>query len=274
MNWRLTRPVMDPLCARIWGSVTAVQSISKGSRVDFEDVQRDWTQLGKDDPLWAVLIMPGTKDRGWDPDEFLSTGRVEVESALTRLRTLGGPSTFDHVLDFGSGAGRLTQALAAHAVKVTGVDISAPMIETAKSLDKTDNCEFVLNTRPDLSLFADDTFDLVYSSLVLQHMPKDIGIVFLQEMCRVLRPGGALVIQVVSTPTLSFKGLAFRYAPPKALRWAQTRILKYPAPMHMQGVPDTVFKRIVAPSLDVLDSETDTSYGGHWVNRRHFAVKR
>lgn len=242
--------------------------------MDFEDVQRDWTQLGKDDPLWAVLVKPGAKDGRWDVDEFLATGQVEVDGALAHLRTLGGPIAFDRILDFGSGAGRLTQALAGHGTEVTGVDISAPMIEMARSLDKTDNCEFVLNSRPDLSLFDDDTFDLVYSSLVLQHMPEDVGIAFLEEMCRILRPGGALVIQVVSTPTLSFKGMAFRFAPRRLLRWAQTHLLKYPAPMHMQGVPDKVFNRIVSGSLDVLDSVTDSTYGGHWVNRRHFSIKR
>lgn len=241
--------------------------------MDFEDVQRDWTQLGKDDPLWAVLIMPGTKDGRWDPEEFLATGRVEVDTALAHLRSVGGPAAFDRILDFGSGAGRLSQALAAHG-SVTGVDISAPMIETARSLDPRGTCEFVLNTRPDLSLFDDASFDLVYSSLVLQHMPEHVGTVFLEEMCRVLRPGGALVIQVVSTPTLSVKGLAFRYAPRRLLGWAQTRLLKYPAPMHMQGYPDKKFARIVAGSLDILDSETDETYGGHWVNRRHYAIKR
>ena len=242
--------------------------------MDFEDVQRDWTRLGKEDPLWAVLIKPGTKDGHWDPDEFLATGRVEVDAALSRLRSVGGPEKFDSILDFGSGAGRLTQALAAHGSKVTGVDISAPMIETAISLDPGRTCEFVLNSRPDLSLFDDESFDLVYSSLVLQHMPKTVGTIFLEEMCRVLRPGGALVIQVVSTPTFSVKGLAFRYAPRRLLGWAQTHLLKYPAPMHMQGYPDRKFKRIVESSLDVVDSETDETYGGHWVNRRHYAIKR
>jgi ubiquinone/menaquinone biosynthesis C-methylase UbiE len=243
--------------------------------VDLGDVQRDWTRLGQEDPLWAVLIKPGTKGGRWDIDDFLSTGRDEVDAALEHLTRLGGmPARLDRVLDFGSGAGRLTQALAQHAGHVTGVDISPPMIETAQRIDQTDNCEFVLNQRADLEMFDDDTFDLVYSSLVLQHMPEEAAHGFLREMCRVLRPGGALVVQVATTPTRSFKGMAFKYAPKPFLRWAQTRLLGYPAPMRMQAVSDAQFTRTVADKMTVLDTVADDSYGGHWVYHRHYATKR
>lgn len=243
--------------------------------MDLGDVQRDWTRLGEEDPLWAVLIKPGTKGGRWDVDEFLNTGRDEVDAALEHLAGLGGmPARLDRVLDFGSGAGRLTQALAQHAGHVTGVDISAPMIETAQRIDRTDNCEFVLNQRGDLQLFDDGTFDLVYSSLVLQHLPEEAATAFLLEMCRVLRPGGALVVQVATHPTRSFKGMAFKYAPKPLLRWAQTRLLGYPAPMRMQAVSDAQFARAVAGSLTVLDTAADDSYGGHWVYHRHYAMKR
>jgi ubiquinone/menaquinone biosynthesis C-methylase UbiE len=243
--------------------------------VDLGDVQRDWTRLGEEDPLWAVLIKPGTKGGRWDVDEFLSTGRDEVDGALKHLTELGAmPARLDRVLDFGSGAGRLSQALAQHAAHVTGVDISPPMIETAQRIDRTDNCEFVLNQAPDLNVFADDTFDLVYSSLVLQHMPEAAATGFLREMCRVLRPGGALIVQVAATPTRSFKGLAFKYAPKPLLRWAQTRLLGYPAPMRMQAVTDVQFAHTIGSSLALLDTVSDDSYGGHWVYHRHYATKR
>jgi 2-polyprenyl-3-methyl-5-hydroxy-6-metoxy-1,4-benzoquinol methylase len=242
--------------------------------VDLDDVQRDWTRLGEDDPLWAVLIKPGTRHGQWDIDEFLRTGQDEITASLDHLRGLGALPQLDRVLDFGSGAGRLSQALASHAKRVTGVDISAPMIETARRLDRTDNCEFLLNERADLSLFEDHTFDLVYSSLVIQHLPREAGFTFLREMCRVLRPGGALIVQVASTPTMSFKGLAFRYAPKPLLRWAQTKLLDYPAPMRMQAISDGAFASVVGDSVDLLDTLVDQTYGGHWVYHRHFAVKR
>ena len=243
--------------------------------MDLADVQRDWTRLGEEDPLWAVLIKPGTKGGRWDIDEFLSTGREEVDGALRHLTDLGAmPARLDRVLDFGSGAGRLTQALAQHAAHVTGVDISPPMIETARQIDRTNNCEFILNQRADLKMFDDHTFDLVYSSLVLQHMPEAAATGFLREMCRVLRPGGALAVQVATSPTRSVKGMAFKYAPKPLLRWGQTRLLGYPAPMRMQAVTDAQFSSTVAGSLTLLDTVADDSYGGHWVYHRHYATKR
>lgn len=265
-----SRQVADPA---LWED----RAPSKGLPVDLGDVQRDWTKLGEDDPLWAVLIQPGTRGGRWDVDDFLATGRAEIDASLEHLRGLDAlpvlDRVLDRVLDFGSGAGRLTQALAAHATSVVGVDISEPMIRTARRLNQVDNCEFVLNQRPDLSLFDDQTFDLVYSSLVLQHMPLDAALTFLREMSRVLRPGGALVVQVAATPTRTFKGMAFKYAPQPLLRWAQTRLLGYPAPMRMQAITDDVFAGAVAGRLTVLDTVADDTYGGHWVYHRHFAVK-
>ncbi len=44
--------------------------------------------------------------------------------------------------------------------------------------------------------FADDSFDVVYHSHVLEHMPKAWGDFFIQECYRVLRPGGLLRVVV------------------------------------------------------------------------------
>ncbi len=47
--------------------------------------------------------------------------------------------------------------------------------------------------------FADQTFDVVYHSHVLEHIPKARALTFMQECCRVLRSGGILR---VATPDL------------------------------------------------------------------------
>lgn len=241
--------------------------------MDLNDVQRDWTKLGADDPLWAVLVRPGTKGGRWDPDEFLETGREEIDHSMDHLYRRAPEIEIERALDFGSGAGRLTQALAEHADEVVGVDISEPMVEKARELDVDDNCEFVHNDRPDLSKFADDSFDLVYSSLVLQHMPRHHAKKYLQEKARVLRPGGALIVQLAAKPTMSAKGMAFRWAPKTMLNWAQTRVLDYPAPMRMERFTDRQFKRATRDSFHLLDTIKDGSYGGHWHYHRHFAMK-
>lgn len=243
---------------------------------DLDRLRVDWTRLGAEDPLWAVLIRPGTRHGGWDPDEFLATGRAEVGAALDRLGELGALPPLGSVLDFGCGAGRASQALAERADKVVGVDVSEPMLAAARRLDRSDGrCTFVLNDRPDLSGFADASFDLVYSSLVLQHLPPPLARSYLAEFTRVLRPGGAMAVQVATRPTLSVKGVLFRYAPQPLLRFGQRRILGYPAPMRMHPISAADFAATISRyDGRLLDSVEDTTYGGHWIYHRHFAVRQ
>lgn len=44
--------------------------------------------------------------------------------------------------------------------------------------------------------FADDTFELVYHSHVIEHFPRDLAKSFIQECCRVLKPEGILRVAV------------------------------------------------------------------------------
>jgi ubiquinone/menaquinone biosynthesis C-methylase UbiE len=113
----------------------------------------------------------------------------------------GWPLRTRHALDFGSGPGRLSQALANQFDQVTGVDISHTMVETAKSFNRHgDRVRYLVNTRPNLSLFDNGTFDLVYSSITLQHIPPDAGENYIREFVRVLRPGGLAVFQMRNGP--------------------------------------------------------------------------
>jgi ubiquinone/menaquinone biosynthesis C-methylase UbiE len=124
-------------------------------------------------------------------------------------------------------------------------------------------------------MFEEGQFDLVYSSLVLQHLPPASARAYLREFARVVRPGGAIVVQVADTPTRNVKGLLFRYAPQKLLRFGQRRVLHYPAPMRMEGMTAEDFAAAVQPAgVDVVASLEDTTYGGHWSYYRHFGLKR
>jgi len=60
-------------------------------------------------------------------------------------------------------------------------------------------CKFTLNTQTDLRVFGDDTFDLIYSRIVLQHQPHQEWIrAYLREFVRILSPGGIAVFQIPS----------------------------------------------------------------------------
>jgi ubiquinone/menaquinone biosynthesis C-methylase UbiE len=165
---------------------------------EFDRLKQTWYQLGKDDPLWAVLSCDAKRGGKWNPDDFLATGEVDVGLFHRLAKTHGGaPDALGEVMDFGSGAGRLCLAWSRRARQVTGVDISASMIEKAKALTASaKNIQFVLNERSDLSVFPDQRFDLVASYICLQHIPWSIAANYVREFGRICRPGGIVIFQL------------------------------------------------------------------------------
>jgi SAM-dependent methyltransferase len=241
----------------------------------FDQVRRDWTRLGETDPLWAVHVAPDKRGGRWDVDQFLDLGRQDVAVAREWLARLGLPVTWKRVLDFGCGAGRLSQALAEHADEVVGVDVSEPMLETAARLDRTGGkCRFVHNAVPDLSRFPDGGFDLVYSELVLQHLPLDAIEGYLAEFMRVLGPGGVAVLQCTTRPLWTLKGALWRFAPFRVVAWGQRVVLRYPAPMRMTALAPDRLRRVVAEhGGEVADSVTEDQPLTHWQSTRYVVRK-
>jgi ubiquinone/menaquinone biosynthesis C-methylase UbiE len=119
---------------------------------------------------------------------------------MRRAEKLGLPQGRERALDFGCGLGRMTRALAAHFEEVVGVDISEEMIRGARDANgDVERAAFVVNRADDLSQFRDASFDLVYSVIVLQHVPDRAAIEsYVREFCRVLRPGGLAVFTLPS----------------------------------------------------------------------------
>ena len=241
-----------------------------------DQVRRDWETLGAADPLWAVLMKPGTRHGGWDPDEFLATGRAEVDAAHQPPPRPRPHDQLTRVLDFGCGAGRLTQALATPRDRVIGLDVSTPMLDVARRLDRSDGrCEFVLNTARRPVDFDDGQFDLVYSSLVLQHLPPAAARAFLAEFARVVRPGGAIVVQVAASRLATSRACCFGMPRATCCASASAELLRYPAPMRMEGMTARrLRRRRRAGRVEVLDVVEDTTYGGHWTYHRYFADAR
>lgn len=242
--------------------------------MSLDAVAADWTALGKADPLWAVLVSPEHRNGRWDVQRFLQTGRAETAAVLHRLAELGLPVGRSSALDFGCGAGRLSQALAAHFDSVIGLDISEPMLVKARELDTAGLVDFRRNDQPNLAAFDDDSYDLVMSSLVLQHLPARLAAGYLSEMLRVCRPGGAVVVQVASRPDWSLKGVLFRFAPRRLLRFAQRRLLRYPAPMDMNALSAIEVQRAAAAAGGrIVDQAAEPMYGGHWHYTRYYLTK-
>lgn len=160
--------------------------------------RRDWDDMAELDPLWAILSDDDKREGGWDTEEFFDSGRPEIDALMQRARRLGLPLQWRAALDFGCGAGRLTRALGAHFDRAVGIDISARMVEHARQRNAhVQGVEFVANPSSDLRVFGDGEFDLVYTRLVLQHVPSRAAILgYIGEFVRVLAPGGLLAFQL------------------------------------------------------------------------------
>jgi SAM-dependent methyltransferase len=238
---------------------------------DLDRISRDWQELGSTDPFWAVYVAPDTRGGKWDLEQFMATGRAEIAKVMTSLSEVGLPVSRKVAVDFGCGVGRLSQPLAAHFDKIISVDVSDAMLAQARELDRTGGrIEFVLNPSNNLSFIPDGSVDLVYSSLVLQHLPRKLAVDYLREFVRILAPGGVAAMQLATRPTLSLKGIAFRVLPHWITGMYQMRVLNYPAPMRMVAMPRRWAMRQIAGAGAVLISAVDdASYGGHWNYTRY-----
>lgn len=130
------------------------------------------------------------------------------------------------ILDIATGTGDLAilAARILHPDHITGIDISEGMLERGKQKVK----DAGLQRRIDLMAgdsealrFADETFDAVTSAFGVrnfEHLEKG-----LEEIHRVLRPGGKAVILEFSRPAVfpfkQFFNLYFRYITPYIGKW-------------------------------------------------------
>jgi SAM-dependent methyltransferase len=238
--------------------------------------RHDWEELAAYDPLWAVLTQPGKRGGRWDREEFFATGEAEVAEVMEAAGSLGLPEERRQALDFGCGAGRLTRALAARFDRAVGIDISERMVETAAGLNAdVPGCTFRVNASDDLAQFDDGTFDFVYSSIVLQHIPPGLIEGYVAELLRVTAPGGLLVFGLPDRISWPYRlGLTRRlYTLLRALRVPDETILRRTplTPMRMSGLPEARVRRLVeVRGGGVLHA--DASEGGGVRTVRYFVT--
>ncbi|HMO59829.1 MAG TPA: class I SAM-dependent methyltransferase [Roseiflexaceae bacterium] len=160
-----------------------------------KEVGGDWDAIGALDPFWG---MTGERDSPPDLEQFLDSGDREIERVLMIAAAYRLPQQHSAALDFGCGVGRLTRGLRSHFDTYHGLDISQQMVQHAGTIHATRaGCSFSVSNDPALGQFQDAVFDLVYTNLVLQHIPdRQIVRSYLHNFLRILRPGGLIVFQL------------------------------------------------------------------------------
>jgi SAM-dependent methyltransferase len=165
--------------------------------MSLKHVKETFEEAGRTDPMYAVLTVHDRRGGKWDPVEFFARGVKEIEAVLAYTDAAGIRLARNDAFDFGCGVGRLTQALADHFTRVTGVDISSTMIEEARRHNRHgERVRYQVNDVPDLAAFPDASFDFVYSNITLQHVPPEPALAYIKEFVRIIRPGGTALFQV------------------------------------------------------------------------------
>ena len=115
------------------------------------------------------------------------------------------------VLDIGCGTGLLTYAIAAKYPKaeLVGIDASEEMIAVAQKKRCPKNCQYKAALAEAIP-FEDGKFDVVVSALFFHHVNKSLKQKVFQEIKRVLKPNGILVIADIGKPyTMIGKFMAY-----------------------------------------------------------------
>ena len=116
---------------------------------------------------------------------------ITLEETLV-LELIGDVAGLD-ILDVACGTGRYAIPLAQAGARVTGIDLSEEMLDLARRKAAGSGLPLDLRVGDVRALpFADASFDLAVCALALCHLP-DLDPAA-QELARVLRPGGRVVI--------------------------------------------------------------------------------
>ncbi|MBA2597840.1 MAG: methyltransferase domain-containing protein [Chloroflexia bacterium] len=125
---------------------------------------------------------------------MLGRGRALRERTIALAHVAPG----DRVLEVGCGTGEVAlraRTRSGPTGSVAGIDASSEMIAVARQKAARANLDIDLRIAAVEALpFADATFDVVLSSLMMHHLPEDLKPRALAEMRRVLAPGGRLLV--------------------------------------------------------------------------------
>lgn len=119
---------------------------------------------------------------------FYAAGRTGYSNELYGTLASFGLSPRDRVLDVGCGTGLASGPLIENAVRVTGVDVSAPML--AKARERYPSATWVEGSAEALP-FEPHAFDAAISAQAFHHVDRAKAIA---ELKRVVKPGGIVAV--------------------------------------------------------------------------------
>ncbi len=155
-----------------------------------EKMKHDWDQRAQHHARFWIAT------ENYQTEESFAQSGLDTAHALLKALT-GLHHVSWKVLDIGCGIGRTLKPLAKHFQSLVGIDVSSAMIAQSTSwLSECHNITTFETSGVDLREFNDQSFDLVYSYVAFQHMPRPVFEHYLGEINRVLPPDGYLAMQL------------------------------------------------------------------------------
>jgi SAM-dependent methyltransferase len=140
-------------------------------------------------PAHLIVRVAGTPDVGW----FLESGRLAADSIRGALERAGsGIEQAGSILDFGCGCGRVIRNWSRLEATISGSDLSGAAIDWCR--EHLPFARYETNGLSPPLAFGDASFDLAYALSVFTHLPEAMQHDWMDELVRVVRPGGFLLL--------------------------------------------------------------------------------
>lgn len=185
-------PMMMDSLARSWGRA---RRLSARFRDRMRGLPLRAAQRGQGWPLppsRLIYLVAGTEDLGW----FLNSGAVAAQVLHEVLLRNGAVlEQLGAILDFGCGVGRVIRHLSgAQGPRLYGTDYNATLVSWCKA--HLPFAQFSRNSLEQGLEYASDSFDFIYALSIFTHLTEPLQTFWVDELARVLRPGGHLLLTV------------------------------------------------------------------------------
>jgi len=136
-----------------------------------------------------------------------------VHKLRLRLLDICNEEGYDSILDVCCGTGRQLKILRQHGFNVRGVDLSAEMLRVSQKGPYAPDC---LNEDAAQMSFESDSFHAAMTTFALHEKPAHMARAIIEEMIRVVRPGGHLLLTDFN---FTEQSNAFSKAVIRAIEW-------------------------------------------------------
>lgn len=137
---------------------------------------------------FSALIITFTIIMGFSFSAFIYKNVIDRILSGVQASIIERLNSDDNVLDVACGTGSLSISMSEVAQKVTGLDLSEEMVDLARRTAHkkgATNVKFSPQDASDLSLFADNSFDIAVTSMAVHQFDAALAIEILQEMKRI-----------------------------------------------------------------------------------------